>query len=67
MQAQVGDEISVYGRNVGEPDRMGVITEVRGAEGAPPYVVRWNDGREAVFFPGPGSKISKPKADAAAR
>ncbi|WP_041835089.1 DUF1918 domain-containing protein [Acidothermus cellulolyticus] len=51
MQAHVGDEIAVHSRHVGEPARHGVITEVRGANGTPPYVVRWQDGTEAVFFP----------------
>jgi hypothetical protein len=28
-----------------------VITAIKGADGAPPYVVRWDDGHEATFFP----------------
>lgn len=53
MKAQVGDRIVVRGHHVGEPDRHGEILEVRGDDGAPPYVVRWdNDEQEHVFFPG---------------
>jgi hypothetical protein len=28
-----------------------VIIEVHGTDGAPPYLVRWEDGHESVFFP----------------
>jgi hypothetical protein len=51
MQAKVGDTIAVHGRHVGEHDRHGVISEVHGPDGGPPYLVRWNDGKEALFFP----------------
>jgi hypothetical protein len=51
MQAQIGDQLSVHSRHIGEHDRLGVIREVRGPNGSPPYVVQWSDGKEAVFFP----------------
>jgi len=51
MKAQVGDELIVKGLHVGDPDRRGVITEVRGKDGGPPYLVRWSDGHEISFFP----------------
>jgi hypothetical protein len=51
MKAQVGDQLIVKGLHLGDPERTGVITEVHGADGAPPYVVRWSDGRETSFFP----------------
>ena len=51
MKAQVGDELIVKGLHVGNPDRRGVITEVRGKGGGPPYLVRWSDGHESSFFP----------------
>jgi hypothetical protein len=28
-----------------------VIIEVHGEEGTPPYLVRWRDGHQSVFFP----------------
>jgi hypothetical protein len=37
---------------VGQPRREGEILEVRGKDGAPPYVVRWEDGHEGVTYPG---------------
>ena len=32
--------------------RDGEILKVLGEEGAPPYLVRWEDGHEAEVFPG---------------
>ena len=55
MKAHVGDELVVKGRNVGDPDRTGVIIEVRGESGGPPYLVRWSDGHESSFFPTAGT------------
>jgi hypothetical protein len=51
MQAKVGDELTVMGRHQGDEERHGVIVEVHGEEGSPPYLVRWRDGGESVFFP----------------
>jgi hypothetical protein len=53
MHAAVGDRLHVHGRNVGNPDHLGEIIEVRGDDGAPPYLVRYPDGHEALVFPGP--------------
>ena len=55
MKAQVGDELVVKGRHVGDPDRTGVIIEVIGQAGGPPYLVRWSDGHESSFFPASGT------------
>ena len=55
MKAQVGDELLVRGRHVGDPDRSGVIIEVIGQAGGPPYLVRWSDGRESSFYPTSGT------------
>jgi hypothetical protein len=53
MQAHVGDQIRIRAHHVNEPDRYGEILEVRGVQGRPPYVVRWDDsGHEVLFFPG---------------
>jgi hypothetical protein len=51
MKAAVGDELTVKGRHQGNADRHGEIMEVHGADGSPPYLVRWKDGHESVFFP----------------
>jgi hypothetical protein len=51
MKAEVGDEVLCRGRHVSDVDRVGVVVEVRGADGAPPYLVRWKDGHESMLFP----------------
>jgi hypothetical protein len=58
MRATTGDQIVVSGRHVGNADRRGTITDVRGHDGAPPYLVRWDDGDgECLFFPGPDCHV----------
>lgn len=53
MQADVGDWLVVKGTTTELADQRGEITEVRGADGAPPYVVRWlSSGHVATVFPG---------------
>jgi Domain of unknown function (DUF1918) len=57
MQATVGDRVCVHSRTVGSPERHGVVVEVRGSNGGPPFVIRWDDGHEALFFPGSDSVL----------
>jgi Domain of unknown function (DUF1918) len=53
MQAKVGDTLKVRGPHVGDHERHAEIIEVRGADGGPPYLVRWDDtGHTTLFFPG---------------
>jgi hypothetical protein len=51
MDATVGDEVVVRGRHVADADRQGTITEIHGKNGTPPYLIRWQDGHESLFFP----------------
>lgn len=57
MRAEVGDRLHVHGRVVGMPDQTAEIIEVRGEDGAPPYLVRHDDGHEALVFPGPDASV----------
>ncbi len=58
MQAKAGDRLIVRGNRVGDPDREAVIVEVRGPNGEPPFIVRWEtDGHEGLFFPGPNTHV----------
>ncbi|MCA4131313.1 DUF1918 domain-containing protein [Arthrobacter sp. M4] len=59
MKAVVQDRIIVRGRTVGAADRHGVIIEVKGEQGAPPYVVRFDDGHESTIFPGGDFVVEK--------
>jgi Domain of unknown function (DUF1918) len=65
MYAQVGDELTVKGRHQGDEDRHGEIIQVDGAHGAPPYVVRWRDGHQSVFFPSSDAEIEHRPASTA--
>jgi hypothetical protein len=57
MRAQAGDELTARGRHQGDEDRRGTIVRVEGENGAPPYLVRWRDGHETLFFPAPGTEV----------
>ena len=49
---------------MGDPGRVGVITELRHDYGTPPDIVRWLDnGREALAFPGPDACVEAPRDD----
>ena len=60
MRAAVGDRLHVHGRAVGTPDQTLEIIEVRGSDGAPPYLIRRDDGQEALVFPGPDTSVEPP-------
>ena len=55
MKARQGDHIILASRHTDEPTRDGEVLEVRGADGEPPYLVRWSDGHTGLMYPGPGS------------
>lgn len=58
MKAAVGDKIAIMARHLDETVREGEIVEVHGADGDPPYVVRWSDtGHIGVLFPGPDARV----------
>ncbi|GAA1276466.1 DUF1918 domain-containing protein [Sphaerisporangium rubeum] len=57
MYATIGDRLVVHGTTVGHPDRPGLIIEVRGPDGCPPYVVRFDDGHVGLVFPGPDAIV----------
>jgi hypothetical protein len=58
MFAAVGDRLVVASSHLEGPVRDGEILEIRGQDGAPPYVVRWSDtGHEALVFPGPDAHV----------
>ncbi|WP_449063731.1 DUF1918 domain-containing protein [Planomonospora algeriensis] len=57
MRATVGDQILVHGDTVGHHDRRGEVLEVRGNEGEPPYLVRFEDGHTGLLVPGPDAIV----------
>lgn len=61
MRAEIGDRLHVHSRTVGTPDQTSEIIEIRGGDGAPPYVVRHDDGHEALVFPGADATVEHPQ------
>jgi hypothetical protein len=62
MKAHVGDWLVIKGTTVERPDQRGLITEVRSADGSPPYVVRWaSTSHETTVFPGPDALVLTPE------
>lgn len=57
MHAAVGERLVIHGRKVGSPDQEGQIVEVRGPDGEPPYLVKFDDGHERLVYPGPDSVV----------
>ncbi|GAA2331294.1 DUF1918 domain-containing protein [Saccharopolyspora halophila] len=60
MRATVGDRLHVHSRHIDEAEKFGEIVEVLGADGEPPYKVRYNDGHEGLVFPGSDCVIEPP-------
>lgn len=61
MHGHVGDRLVLRGTHVGDPGRVGVITQLRHDDGTPPYIVRWLDNdREALVFPGTDASVEEP-------
>lgn len=59
MRASVGDRVVIESAQVGQPPRTGEVLEVRGADGGPPWVVRWGAEDEGnLFFPGPDARVT---------
>jgi hypothetical protein len=59
--AEIGDGVSVESHRLRGGRRTGTILEVLGSPGTEYYRVRWTDGRETVFHPGPDA-VLQPKA-----
>ncbi|MFT4212387.1 MAG: DUF1918 domain-containing protein [Microbacterium sp.] len=57
MRAKIGDRLIVEGRTDTEHRHEAEVLEVRGEDGEPPYLVRWQDGHEGLVFPGPDAHV----------
>lgn len=60
--ARVGDVVVIRGHRLGDRDRRGVVAEVLGEGGGPPYIVHWLDDpheppHDVLFFPGSDAEI----------
>lgn len=57
MEAKVGDRVVVEGAKVGHARRQGEVLDVTRSGSVIYYRVRWQDGQETVFFPGPDARV----------
>ena len=57
MQGRQGDELVVESPVLGTPSRRGEIVEVIGDGELQHHRVRWDDGHESVYFPGPDAHV----------
>ncbi|MFD4479799.1 DUF1918 domain-containing protein [Streptomyces sp. NPDC058471] len=57
MRATVGEKLVLHGRTVGQHDRIAEVVEVLGADGGPPFRVRFEDGHETLLSPGPDTVV----------
>ncbi|TCN29602.1 uncharacterized protein DUF1918 [Kribbella orskensis] len=58
MKAVAGDWLMIEGTHLDDRKRHGLIVEVHGPDGSPPYLVRWDDtGAETVVIPSTGAHI----------
>ncbi len=57
MRASIGDRLHIHTNHIGSEDQYGRIIEIRGANGAPPYLVEYPDGHTSLVFPGPDAIV----------
>lgn len=57
-----GDVLIVEGRRVGDIPREGEVLAVIGEPAHPHFSVRWDDGRESIFYPADNVTLRHPPA-----
>jgi len=62
MRASIGDSLHIHTNHLGTDDQYGRIVEIRGADGAPPYLVEFPDGHTSLVFPGPDAVVESASA-----
>jgi hypothetical protein len=60
MDAKNGDHIVVESTKVGSARRSGQIVEVVQGSAGEHYRVKWEDGHQTEFFPGPDAMVVPP-------
>ncbi|MBR7834143.1 DUF1918 domain-containing protein [Actinospica durhamensis] len=64
MRAAIGDTLHIHTNHLGTTEHLGEILEVRGLDGAPPYLVQFRDGTTRLLYPGPDAVVEHPTAAA---
>ncbi len=62
MEAKVGDRLVIEGEKVGQGRRTGEVLRVEGGPPSRRLWVRWEDGHESLFIPGPGARVEPSQA-----
>lgn len=57
MRGKPGDHVVIHATFLDSPQRKGEIIEVMGESDREHYRIRWSDGHESVYFPGPDAHI----------
>ena len=58
MQASTGDRIVIKGHRVGEPPSAPRASRTSHWRSGSPYYVRWDDGSEALIYPGSDAMVA---------
>lgn len=59
-KATAGDRLIVEGPVVDRSRRHGEVLEVLGDGDEQRYRVRWDDGSESIYVPGPDARVERP-------
>lgn len=57
MKAQIGERLLFHGKKVGSADHTAKGCPGPRRRGAPPYLVRFDDGQERLIFPGTDCQV----------
>jgi len=61
MEAEVGDQLVLEGERLDQGRRVGEVTAIHGTGSRRYLSIRWDDGHESLFVPGPGAKFEHRK------
>jgi hypothetical protein len=61
MDVGIGDHFVIEGTKVGQARRNGEVVEVLGISTRQHFRVRWEDGHETIYIPGPGATVERKK------
>ena len=57
MHAKQGDQIVIETQTLDALRRHGEVIEVIGQGEREHYRIRWQDGNESIYFPGPAARV----------
>lgn len=58
MRATVGDQIVIETETLDHARRRGEVLDVISSGDQEHYLVRWADGHESIFYPGPDARVA---------